>query len=390
MSHARCDHRRLSATGEIAVLCACICVPLLVCPAPSTAQSSDGSDGLFHPSGNVTLDLPENGVFNFTDVTIDAGIRVRFNRNASNTPVYLLATGDIVIDGTVDVSARSEAELHERAGGPGGGNGGAAGIGDAGGGDGSGLSPGGGGPYKSAGGGGGMATPGEVAIRHTGPSPAAGGPAIPYPGVQGGSGGGGGGGLNFFGVLLGGGNGGGGGGAILLTSPGAIRIRGQVLANGATAGYAYANAFQHAGPGGGGSGGVIELRAASLILEETCMLETVGGQGGGIGTIPVWDPNFPSGATGGQGFIRLDAPVVRVAGVLHAWPIGLPADFDDDGDVDLTDFSHFQGCFNGPNRPAAQAGCEDTDLDGDADVDLADFFVFQGCFNGPNRPPACE
>ena len=30
------------------------------------------------------------------------------------------------------------------------------------------------------------------------------------------------------------------------------------------------------------------------------------------------------------------------------------------------------------------------DLDHDGDVDLADFTVFQSCFNGPNRPPACQ
>jgi hypothetical protein len=66
------------------------------------------------------------------------------------------------------------------------------------------------------------------------------------------------------------------------------------------------------------------------------------------------------------------------------------ADFDGDADVDLTDFGHFQSCFNGPNRPAAGAGCCDADLDRDADVDLADFGIFQGCFNGPNRPPACQ
>jgi hypothetical protein len=67
--------------------------------------------------------------------------------------------------------------------------------------------------------------------------------------------------------------------------------------------------------------------------------------------------------------------------------VGVLCDFDDDGDVDLADFGHFQSCFNGPNRPPAQAtGCDDADVDSDGDVDLADFGVFQGCFNGPNRP----
>jgi hypothetical protein len=69
--------------------------------------------------------------------------------------------------------------------------------------------------------------------------------------------------------------------------------------------------------------------------------------------------------------------------------VGPPGDFDGDGDADLIDFAHFQLCFNGPNRPAAAAGCEDTDMDADSDVDLIDFAAFQACFNGPNRPAVC-
>lgn len=63
-------------------------------------------------------------------------------------------------------------------------------------------------------------------------------------------------------------------------------------------------------------------------------------------------------------------------------------DFDFDGDVDLSDFATFLGCFNGPGRPAAQPGCEPADFDGDMDVDLADFGTYLACFNGPNRPAA--
>ena len=33
-------------------------------------------------------------------------------------------------------------------------------------------------------------------------------------------------------------------------------------------------------------------------------------------------------------------------------------DFDQDGDVDLVDFSFFQACFNGPNRDPARTGCD--------------------------------
>ena len=71
-----------------------------------------------------------------------------------------------------------------------------------------------------------------------------------------------------------------------------------------------------------------------------------------------------------------------------------PQDADGDGDVDLSDFARFQGCFNGPNRayPAGAADvlvCSCLDSNRDADVDLADFGRFQACFNGPNRTPAC-
>ncbi|MBN1492501.1 MAG: hypothetical protein JXA69_21490, partial [Phycisphaerae bacterium] len=68
----------------------------------------------------------------------------------------------------------------------------------------------------------------------------------------------------------------------------------------------------------------------------------------------------------------------------------VPADFDGDGDVDLTDFGVFSACFNGPNRPPVYPeSCTVADLDDDSDVDLTDFGMFAACFNGPNRPPAC-
>jgi hypothetical protein len=63
------------------------------------------------------------------------------------------------------------------------------------------------------------------------------------------------------------------------------------------------------------------------------------------------------------------------------------ADFDEDCDADLSDFSLFQTCFNGPNRPPAVGCTVNADFDNDADVDLIDFAMFQACFNGPNRAP---
>lgn len=72
----------------------------------------------------------------------------------------------------------------------------------------------------------------------------------------------------------------------------------------------------------------------------------------------------------------------------------VPQDADSDGDVDVSDFSAFQVCFNGPGMiwsapPADQEACACMDVDEDLDVDVADFAAFQVCFNGAGNPPAC-
>ncbi len=86
---------------------------------------------------------------------------------------------------------------------------------------------------------------------------------------------------------------------------------------------------------------------------------------------------------------RQIAGVTVFAGQVTRVNISLGPDFDGDGDVDLTDFTAFQGCFNGPNATPAASGCGAADLDSDGDVDLADFNAISACFNGPNRAPAC-
>ena len=62
----------------------------------------------------------------------------------------------------------------------------------------------------------------------------------------------------------------------------------------------------------------------------------------------------------------------------------VPADLDDDGDVDQTDFGLFEPCFTGAAVPLA-SGCEDKDFDHDNDVDLSDFGIFQRCYSGENN-----
>src|SRR3989454_6735914 len=74
---------------------------------PAHAQfnsGSTGAHGALNPSANLTRTLPATGVFNFTTVNIPGGVILRFTRNAANTPVTILAQGDVIIAGTMDVS----------------------------------------------------------------------------------------------------------------------------------------------------------------------------------------------------------------------------------------------------------------------------------------------
>jgi hypothetical protein len=67
------------------------------------------------------------------------------------------------------------------------------------------------------------------------------------------------------------------------------------------------------------------------------------------------------------------------------------ADFDVDGDVDLTDFGHFQACLTGASKPQDDPACQDARLDGDSDVDDDDLWLLLGCLSGKDVPadPDC-
>src|SRR3990172_3704336 len=72
--------------------------------AQTFSSGSTGADGAFNPTINTTLALTPNGVFNFTTINIPAGVTVAFTRNATNTPVTLLASGNVVIAGSVNLN----------------------------------------------------------------------------------------------------------------------------------------------------------------------------------------------------------------------------------------------------------------------------------------------
>ena len=78
--------------------------------APEIATTIDGKtvrgsipEGTRLISDRVCVPLPANGVFNFTTVNVPEGYRVCFVPNASNTPVTILATGDVTLSGVLSV-----------------------------------------------------------------------------------------------------------------------------------------------------------------------------------------------------------------------------------------------------------------------------------------------
>lgn len=207
-------------------------------------SGSDGSYGPLEITGNTTLAMPADGVFHCTTITINNGATLRFIPNARNTPVRLLATGDVLISGTIDVSGSNGAALLGGAGGPGGFPGGNPGR----------LNL----PPSAGAGPGGGPTNVDLALRHgvfgnrRADAPAE--LAQPYGNALllpliGGSGGGG------SPTVAGGG----GGGALLIASSTSIRVAasGRILATG---GYNYGSALRSVG-----SGGAIRLVAPQVI-----------------------------------------------------------------------------------------------------------------------------
>lgn len=251
-------------------------------------SGSDGSDGAFTMSQSTTLDVPPDGIFNFTTVTITGG-NLTFRRNALNTPVFMLATGDISISNAnilVDGAAGTSNPPAGGAGGPGGFEGGDPGVQS--------IPPGAGhGPGGGAGGDAGVAgtaatSAGAASYADT-PQQASTSDGAVYGSpllvpLVGGSGGGGG-----VGSDTSPGQGGsGGGGAILLASSTRIEIN----AGGGIFARAGNNSFPHTGQA---SGGAIRLVAPRVLGNATM---DVGGGSGGV--------NVNNGDRGGNGRIRID------------------------------------------------------------------------------------
>ncbi|GHC55145.1 hypothetical protein [Roseibacillus persicicus] len=72
-------------------------------------SGSDGSDGdlSLGTDSSRTLQVPEDGIFNFGTVTLGARSNLYFIANRANTPIYILAEGDVNLGGRIHVSAPS-------------------------------------------------------------------------------------------------------------------------------------------------------------------------------------------------------------------------------------------------------------------------------------------
>lgn len=299
---------------------------LALCAFSAQAQGnfqsgSTGADGAFNPTTTQTIAVPESGVFNFTTVTIPSGVTVTFAPNSNNTPLTILASGDVVISGTINVAGKA-ANVNGTGGlgGPGGFAGGNGGFGVAdlfsgqngsgpgggkGGAGGSTSIPGGGGGYATVGGAALAASPTAIGSSY--------GSGLIQPLIGGSGGAGGGAGANSLG-----GAGGGGGGAILIASSTNITLNstGTIDASGGLGG----NGFSPSAPGGGGSGGAIRLIANTISGNGNIRVNGgnrgTGGSGGGIG---------------GLGYIRAEGftltsftPVINQGSIPTVASLGLP------------------------------------------------------------------
>lgn len=246
---------------------------------------SNGSLGDLVISANTTMDLPPDGRIHVRSLTVNSGVTLQFRKNTNNTPVFILAQSNIVVDGIIAVNGFDRRNLAGGEGGPGGFGGGNPGFGS----EfppGHGFGPGGGrGGVNSCSTGESICSGGSFGTLGFNSSTGRYGDSLLLS-MVGGSGGGGGSGSTLQG-------GGGGGGAILLAANQRITIRGAVQARGG-----FGGACNNAGSGGA-------IRLVSLRVEGTGSLDcrsgatdgrSLGTSGNGAGRVRI-DTLEPSGLT---------------------------------------------------------------------------------------------
>jgi hypothetical protein len=301
--------------------------------AQGFSSGSTGADGAFAPTQNATVPIPASGVFNFTTVNIPSGVTITYVRNAANTPLTILAAGDVNISGSIVLDGQPGSSAgFGGLGGPGAGTGGQGGINvNASGMPGAGTGGGGGGvgfvyggsPLCTGGAGGGFQTaaPGVFNGVYGASGGAAYGSSVLTP-LLAGSGGGGGGAISAITSA----GGGGGAGAILIASSTQIVFpasgpAGVISAQGGTGGNGGSGCS-----GGGGSGGAIHLVANTV--SGLAQFKVSGGNSGCPGDATGCHNSFGSGGgSGGQGYVRVDALYLSGFNPTSSYAItsGLPA-----------------------------------------------------------------
>jgi hypothetical protein len=338
--------------------------------AHAFSSGSTGIHGALEPIANVELTIPEteSGVFNYTTINIPTGVTVTFKKDSKNSPIIILASGNVTISGTISVNGANGTATASGAGGPAGFNGGIGGDARKAGLRGEGSGGGGYGypcsvctPYGGGGAGGGYLYTGSngnysssnVSSGSTGGSIYGNERILP---TIGGSGGGGGGGSAYPGAA-----GAGGGGAILIASSGTITVNGSVTANGGTGGQSANTGCGYtgcSGCGGGGSGGSIRL--VSNYIAGSGSLSVAGGNGG--------DCNYTSsndGGTGSAGRIRLEAITVSSLNT-NPSPASIALNISDNHEIFPTNAPTLAitsvGGIQAPTQPRGLIGAPDVSI----------------------------
>ncbi len=256
---------------------------------PASLGNFDSANPASYPPGStgtyntIDIPLPPDGVMVFNSINLAErppyvggyGLIIHFIRNAANTPVTLLVSGNVTLGQYVQFVVSGESGIA-------GYNVGTGGLGGPGG------FRGGDGAYQ-------LINFVQRGGAGSGPAAGAGGNDTYYAGGQGtngsfvgapdllpliGGSGGGGGGSASASSGCGAGGGGGGGGAILIAADGTITINGTIAANGASGG-SYGGNPACASSGGGGAGGAIRL-LATTISGTGSLTATGAGPGGAI------------------------------------------------------------------------------------------------------------
>jgi hypothetical protein len=275
---------------QVLDICGCATIPGL--------QPFDSTNPATHPPGTtvngttVNIAVPPDGILRFS--SLFARNHLTFQRNAANTPVTILVSGDVTFSSATgccwNVSVTGDRATDASASAPG--VGGLGGPGGFRGGDGAqmatnGFSIGGAGFGPGGGTGGTPAScPGGLAQFFGAPD------LIP---MLGGGGGGGGCSSTPSPSSCSAGGGGGGGGGLIIAANGTISVTGgyRLLADGGGGGFTSNGACAYAGAGG--SGGAIRLLANRFITTSTAELFARGGN----------NPN--NGVPSGAGRIRIES-----------------------------------------------------------------------------------